>query len=66
MRDAILEVLNNSKTLSEACRGTNLAATTLSTYVRLVKVVINAEKAVSFLFIFFSEILEYCYFLNIS
>ncbi|VDK79083.1 unnamed protein product [Litomosoides sigmodontis] len=44
MRDAIFEVLYNSKTLSEASRGNNLAATTLSTYVRLVKVLINIEK----------------------
>ncbi|CAG9538886.1 unnamed protein product [Cercopithifilaria johnstoni] len=44
MRDGILEVLYKSKTLSEACRGNNLAPTTLSTYVRLVKVLINTKK----------------------
>ncbi|KAM3725627.1 Vacuolar membrane protease [Dirofilaria immitis] len=44
MRDGILEVLYKSKTLSEACKGNSLAPTTLSTYVRLVKVLINTEK----------------------
>nr|CRZ23993.1 Bm9662 [Brugia malayi] len=44
MRNGILEVLYKSKTLSEACKGNSLAPTTLSTYVRLVKVLINAEK----------------------
>ncbi|KAK6110843.1 hypothetical protein QQG55_41330 [Brugia pahangi] len=44
MRNGILEVLYKSKTLSEACKGNSLAPTTLSTYVRLVKVLINTEK----------------------
>uniref|UniRef100_A0A1I8EJU1 HTH psq-type domain-containing protein n=2 Tax=Wuchereria bancrofti TaxID=6293 RepID=A0A1I8EJU1_WUCBA len=44
MRNGILEVLYQSKTLSEACKGNSLAPTTLSTYVRLVKVLINTEK----------------------
>lgn len=50
MRDAILEVLYGAKTLSEACRGNNLAPTTLSTYVRLVKALINTNQVVSVLF----------------
>ncbi|KAL3982527.1 helix-turn-helix Psq domain family protein [Acanthocheilonema viteae] len=44
MRNAIFEVLYQSKTLSEASKMNNLAPTTLNTYVRLVKMLINTEK----------------------